>query len=95
MSSCTGNGDCLVQCLCECFNNEECEIPTAICTCGHENHQKFIGGSTIFDVYCKSDCPHKCQLIECKNYTKCGQKCPQWLLNCDGGMCKGCVTGKC
>jgi hypothetical protein len=92
MSSCTGNGDCLKQCFCICFDDEECEIESEVCSCGHRDHPKLIGGNTGCDIYCQSDCPYNCQLIECHNFSLCEQKLPQWVLNCRNGMCMHCST---
>lgn len=91
MTFCSGRGECLLQCYCVCFDDEDDDIPSSICSCGHRHHQKLIGGSTEYNLYCKNDCPHECQLIECHNYRMCGQKRPQRLLDCDGGMCKDCA----
>lgn len=44
------------------------------------------------DIYIYTVCPHNCQLVNCHNYRYCGQKRPQWVLNCDGGMCKDCAV---
>jgi hypothetical protein len=94
MTSCSGYGDCLRQCWCECFDDEEFDIPSAVCTCihGNKDHQKLIGGGSDCDVWCKSDCIHNCQLVPCHNYQMCGTKLPQWLLYCDSGMCRGCAV---
>lgn len=92
MSSCSGNGGCLPQCFCECFDDEDCEIPSSVCSCGHRDHPKLIGGTTEYDVYCKSECSHKCQLVKCRNYRMCSQKRPQWELDCDDGMCNECAV---
>jgi len=51
MSHCQGDGECLKQCYCECYN-EDIDKYDEICTCGHRDH----GG------YCPSTC---CSLVEC------------------------------
>jgi len=84
MSSCNGSGECLHQCICDCNDHENC-------SCEHRNCDKIIGGDSEFDIYCKSDCNHNCTLVECHNYRMCRQLRPQWLLNCDNGMCKDCA----
>lgn len=89
-NGCEGRGECLQQCSCGCYDDEEYEIPSAICTCGHRGHAKLIGGTTECDVYCKNDCPHNCDLVECHNFRMCGQKRPKWLLYCHNGMCMDC-----
>jgi hypothetical protein len=91
MSDCSGRGECLLQCSCGCFDDEDCEIPSAVCSCGHRDHPTHIGGTGFDNVYCVNDCTNNCQLVECHNYRMCAQKRPQWLLDCDGGMCKCCA----
>jgi hypothetical protein len=91
MSDCNGRGECLKQCFCECYD-EVSESYLPVCICGHRDHPKLIGGSTEYDVYCKPDCPKKCTLVKCHNFDMCGEKCPQWLLDCDRGMCKNCAV---
>ncbi len=54
MSSCNGNGECLTQCECECYNEETDEY-NEVCVCGHREH----------NGYCPSNC---CVPIECRNY---------------------------
>jgi hypothetical protein len=92
MSSCEGRGDCIQQCGCGCYDDEDWEIPSIICTCGHRNHTKLIGGDSECDTYCKSECPHNCELVECHNYKMCGQKRPQKLLDSHNGMCMDCAV---
>lgn len=91
MSSCEGRGDCIQQCCCICFDDEEGDIDSEFCSCGHRNHTKLIGGNGECQIYCKEECPHNCELVECHNYRMCGQKRPQKLLDCDNGMCKDCA----
>ena len=91
MSTCTGLGECLQQCGCGCFDDEDDKITSTVCSCGHRDHLKFIGGTTDCDIYCKSECPHNCQLVECHNFRLCGQKRPQWLLYCHNRMCPDCA----
>jgi len=93
MSVCNGRGDCIKQCGCGCYDDEECEVPSAVCTCGHRDHAKLVGGPNVeTDVYCKPDCVHNCQLVECHNYKFCGIKLPQWVLDCHRGMCSDCAV---
>ena len=56
MTSCDGNGKCLFQCDCECYN-EKTEEYNEICICGHREHKG----------YCPSNC---CILSKCKNCTE-------------------------
>jgi len=86
MSSCTGRGSCIKQCVCVCENELQSE-----CSCGHQNHSHFIGGTTEFDVYCRIECPHKCQLVKCHNFRLCEKKYPQEVLDCNNGMCNECA----
>ena len=90
MSLCNGRGSCIQQCVCTCYEDEECEVPSEVCSCGHRNHTHLIGGKTDTDIYCQKECPHKCQLIECYNFRLCGKKYPQQILDCHNGMCIGC-----
>ena len=90
MAQCTGLGECFIQCVCSCYD-EECMIPSEICTCGHRDHEKFIGGDSEFDIYCKEECPYNCKLIECHNYKLCNKKLPQQELYCHNGMCSDCA----
>lgn len=92
MSECKGNGTCLEQCCCTCYDDEECAIPSAVCTCGHRDHEHLTGGPGEFDIYCRSECPHNCELVKCHNYKMCGIKEPKWVLNCDHGMCHNCAV---
>jgi len=91
MAACEGRGLCLQQCCCTCYEDEEWEIPSDVCICGHRNHTYLIGGTTGYDVYCQEDCPHNCQLVECHNYRLCEQKRPQIILDCHNGMCVDCA----
>ena len=91
MSLCEGNGNCIKQCICICYNDENNDIPSEVCRCSHRNHNKLIGGNSEYYLYCKSDCPHNCELIECHNYRMCKQKRPQILLSCNNGMCLDCA----
>lgn len=78
MSLCNGNGECLNQCVCECFNYET-EVYDEICVCGHREH----------NGYCPSTC---CQPVECRNYKYCKVKQPQWVSFCVNGLCMNCVV---
>jgi hypothetical protein len=89
MSSCPGDGQCLRQCCCGCFD-EETDVPLEVCTCGHRHHEKVIGGSEEFDIYCKPNCPHNCVLTECHNFRYCQKKLPKWILDIKNGMCDHC-----
>ena len=91
MSICQGLGECIRQCSCSCYDDDECEFPSANCICSHRNHTKLIGGNDECQIYCKSECSHNCSLVECHNYRMCGQKRPQILLHCHNGMCIGCA----
>jgi hypothetical protein len=88
---CNGYGYCILQCVCSCYDDEESEIPSENCICGHREHPKLIGGDTCFNVYCKEECRFNCQLIECYNFRICKQKTPQWLLYAHNGMCTYCA----
>ena len=91
MSSCEGRGDCIQQCCCICYEDEEHEVPSEVCSCGHRNHKHLIGGMTEFDIYCQKECLHNCQLVECHNFRMCEQKRPQNILDCYNGMCNECA----
>lgn len=93
MSNCEGRGDCIQHCVCGCYDDEENNIYSEICTCSHRNHVKLIGGNSECQIYCKSECPYNCELIECHNYRMCGQKRPQHLLDVYNGMCIDCFIG--
>lgn len=89
MASCHGRGDCIQQCVCSCYDDED--VSSEVCTCGHRNHTKFIGGGSEYEIYCKTACTHNCELIECNNFRMCGQKRPQLLLDSHNGMCMDCA----
>ena len=78
MTSCNGNGECLMQCDCECFNKETDEYDE-ICVCGHREH----------NGYCPSNC---CELVKCRNYEYCGEKLPKWVTYCHNGMSMSCAA---
>lgn len=84
MSNCIGDGQCLKQCSCECFDeiDETTDRWHEICTCGHREH----------NGYCPSDCIHNCQLKECHNYWYCKEKRPQWVLSCHNSCCVYCAV---
>ncbi len=90
MSSCNGRGECIEQCGCRCYDDEECDIPSENCSCGHREHVVINDDSDNFP-YCKSDCPHNCQLKECHNFRMCREKRPQWVLDCHNSMCLDCA----
>jgi hypothetical protein len=77
MTECNGNGECLFQCECECYN-EETEEYNEECICGHREH----------NGYCPSNC---CIPIKCRNYKYCNEKLPFWVLCCNNGMCINCA----
>lgn len=90
--TCSGDGECLIQCGCSCYD-EERDIPLTECTCGHRAHIRFIGGNEEFDVYCRHmACSFNCQLIECHNFRICGKKYPQRILWAHNGMCVNCAV---
>lgn len=91
MSSCNGRGECLQQCCCTCYEDDECNIPSLNCTCGHREHLILHGGPDAEDQYCQRECPHNCKLMKCRNYKFCGKKYPQQILDCRNGMCAGCA----
>ena len=78
MTSCNGNGECLIQCGCQCVNEETDEYDE-ICICGHREH----------DGYCPSTC---CIPVECRNYKYCYEKQPKWVSFCHNGMCMNCAV---
>ena len=78
MSSCNGTGECLIQCECECYNEETYEY-NELCVCGHREH----------NGYCPSNC---CMPIECRNYKYCNTKQPKWVSFCHNGMCMNCAV---
>lgn len=84
MSDC--NGQCFHQCCCICFEDEDCEVPSVECVCGHREHTNLVEG------YCQDECPSKCVLVECHNFKLCGNKHPQWFLWCHNGMCLDCAV---
>jgi hypothetical protein len=49
------------------------------CSCEHKDH---VYG------FCPSGC---CGLKGCRNYLLCDNKCPEWLLELNGGLCYDCV----
>ena len=77
MSYCNGNGECLIQCNCECYNEETDEY-NEVCTCGHRDH----------NGNCPSNC---CVPVECRNYKYCNVKQPKWVSFCHNGMCMNCA----
>jgi hypothetical protein len=89
MSICSGYGECLTQCICECL--DETGNPLVSCICGHRQHIKFITGPTDGDVYCNGNCPYDCQPMKCHNYVMCEKKRPQYQLDSDGEMCRDCA----
>ena len=76
MELCNGRGSCIQQC----FGRS------------HRNHTKLIGGTREYDIYCKKECTHNCQLVECHNFRMCGKKYPQQVLDAHNGMCVNCAV---
>jgi hypothetical protein len=74
---CKGDGKCLYQCDCDCYDENTGE--SLECICGHRQHYG----------YCPSEC---CVPIKCKNHTQCLQKAPHWYLNDHNGLCVECVN---
>lgn len=92
-NECKGDGTCLNQCCgCMCFEDEECEIQSEICTCPHSTCVILDGGPTECDKYCNSNipCPHNCKLVKCELYDICGISEQQWMLNAHEGHCIQC-----
>ena len=85
--SCIGDGTCFQQCCCICYEDEECEVPSEFCACGHRKHTDLFEGE-----YCQDECPHNCKLVECHNFKLCGRKRPKWYLSCHNGMCMDCAV---
>jgi len=75
MSSCNGDGKCLTQCECKCYNEETDEY-NEVCVCGHREH----------NGYCPSKC---CRPIKC-SYKYCNIKQPEWVSWCYKGLCVNC-----
>jgi hypothetical protein len=74
---CNGDGKCLYQCDCDCYDENTGE--SLECTCGHRT--------------CGRYCPSKCCVpIKCRNYAQCLQKAPQWYLDAHDRQCVKCVT---
>lgn len=78
MSLCSGDGLCLSQCECVCYNVETEEY-NEICNCGHREH----------DGYCPTNC---CNPVECRNYKYCQRIHPKWLSLCHKGLCINCAV---
>jgi hypothetical protein len=55
MNSCNKNGECLIQCECECYNEQTGEY-NELCTCSHREH----------NGYCPSNCCIPIECIGCK-----------------------------
>ena len=84
MVDCTGDGTCIQQCSCECYDeiDETTDKIHEVCTCGHREH----------NGNCPNNCLHNCQVVECHNYRMCKQKRPQRILWCHNGMCIDCAV---
>jgi len=74
---CNGNGRCLIQCDCECYDEKTYEYHET-CLCGHRNHNGF----------CPSTC---CEPFKCRNYKYCESIMPKWVGICHNGMCINCA----
>jgi len=91
-SKCDGLGECITQCGCGCYDDEECNIPSEICICEHKDHKvRFVGGTTDMDNYCRIDCDRDCKLKPCPNYQLCGRSLPEWVLLCHEDLCPDCA----
>lgn len=77
MAICSGDGNCLLQCECECYDPTT-YIYDEICSCGHRDH----------NGYCPSEC---CNAIKCRNYKYCNKILPKWVIACHNGMCINCA----
>lgn len=91
IGKCEGRGNCFLECSCDCFDDDDYQIPSLECSCGKRDHIKFNGGDTDSDFYCQTECLYKCKLIECYNFRFCGKKMPQMLLDCHNEMCPMCA----
>lgn len=93
-SPCSGDGFCIHQCCCTCYEDEvyDYDISSEVCTCGHRNHTHLIDGTQESAIFCQIQCPFNCVLQECHNFRLCGQKRPQYLLNSHNGMCLDCAV---
>jgi hypothetical protein len=80
MTSCNGNGYCLIQCECICFDEEtkDYDVNDIECRCIHKYH----------NGYCPSTC---CMPIQCRNFKYCGEKIPKWMSTTHNNMCIVCV----
>jgi hypothetical protein len=90
MVHCNGFGECIKQCCCVCYDDEEHTIISKECKCGHRKHTKMFVGPLKTDIYCKDECEHECQLKRCHNFKICSKKRPQWFLNLYNGLCFNC-----
>lgn len=88
MTDCKGRGECIRQCFCDCYDDNDNPLE---CECGHRHHKKLIGGPDDDDIYCQTDCSYKCRLIECHNFKLCGRKAPEWVNDTHNGMCFECA----
>ena len=76
---CEGKGECLIQCVCNCADNEIfLENDEVVCACEHSLH---ISG------FCPAKCKWNCQLQKCNI---CNVKRPQYLLEIRNGICGNC-----
>lgn len=83
--SCSGDGTCLEQCWCVCYDREypeEDEDVTyhEVCTCGHREHNS----------YCTDNDPC-CEPVKCANYDFCHVKLPLCITYYHNSMCAGCA----
>jgi hypothetical protein len=65
-----------------CYSRRDCEYDCDQlheCLCGRRH--------TIYRYIRHEECPHNCQLLECK----CGELVPQYELDVNGGQCNKCA----
>lgn len=74
---CEGDGMCLLQCECECYDEETYEYHEN-CTCGHREH----------NGYCLDNNPC-CKPVKCDN---CNNMLPLCITHCHNGMCVNCAV---
>ena len=84
--SCSGDGTCLRQCGCECYDPEDAKDDEdvtlrEVCTCGHREHR----GN------CRNNNPC-CEPVKCANYDFCHTELPLWVTHCHYGMCMNCAS---
>ena len=80
MPHCQGNGQCLEECSCRCFDRRH-QNSWKFCVCGHANHE-----SSCVPTRCEKGCTLK----PCFNYRFCDVKTSQRVLNNYNGLCIYC-----